>query len=233
MRGDRERRYATCMELVTGYERVLLAIVSDGAGSAEFSSIGSRLVVECFARCVVSQLRTGQPLEEITEELVREWLDNVRDHIFRSASQRATKPRQMAATLIGAIVCPTRAIVSHVGDGACVLRRKGSSLWEVPSWPAHGEYASLPTSLRMTQNQIFILFRSMVSFPKLPYSPMELKGLRSTFSIRVHLMGFSILCLRHSQNWLPVAIADYLRVYDNISIVPVLPNVQTMINHSC
>jgi hypothetical protein len=48
----------------------------------------------------------------------------------------------MAATLIGALVCSNRAIVCHVGDGACVLRRKGCSSWEVPSWPAHGKYAS-------------------------------------------------------------------------------------------
>jgi hypothetical protein len=133
---------AACIELAAGDDKVLLAIVSDRAGSADFSSIGSRLVVECFARCAVSHFRAGRPLEEITEELVREWLDNIRDHIFRSADQRATKPRQMAATLIGAIVCSNRAIVCHIGDGACVLRRKGNNSWEVPSWPAHGEYAS-------------------------------------------------------------------------------------------
>ena len=133
---------ATCMELVAADEQVLLAIVSDGAGSADFSSVGSRLVVECFARCVVSHVRAGHPVEQVTEELVRDWLDDVRDHIFRSADQRATKPRQMAATLIGAMVCAKRAIICHVGDGACVLRRKGNNDWEVASWPAHGEYAS-------------------------------------------------------------------------------------------
>jgi hypothetical protein len=69
-------------------------------------------------------------------------LDDVRNRIYRAAEMRATIPRQMAATLIGAIVYPDRAIVCHVGDGACVLRRKNSKLWEVPSWPAHGEYAS-------------------------------------------------------------------------------------------
>ena len=133
---------AACMELAAGDDSVLLGIVSDGAGSADFSSVGSRLVVDCFARCVVSHFRTGRTFEEITEELVREWLDNIRDQIFRSADQHATTPRQMAATLVGAIICSKRAIVCHIGDGACVLRRKGNNGWEVPSWPAHGEYAS-------------------------------------------------------------------------------------------
>jgi serine/threonine protein phosphatase PrpC len=115
---------ASCMELAIGDKRALLAIVSDGAGSAKFSSIGSRLVTECFARCAISYLRTSRSLEGITKELVLEWLDNVRDHIFRSAEQRDITPRDMAATLVCAIVCLNRAIVCHVGDGACVLRKK-------------------------------------------------------------------------------------------------------------
>jgi Protein phosphatase 2C len=130
------------MELVIGNESFLIAIVSDGAGSAKFSSTGSRLAVECFARCAVSHIRSFQSLDNVTHNLVLDWLDDIRNRIFRSAELRATEPRQMAATLIGALVCSNRAIVCHVGDGACVLRKKGSRVWEVPSWPAHGEYAS-------------------------------------------------------------------------------------------
>lgn len=133
---------AACMELVVGDESVLLAIVSDGAGSATFSSIGSRLVVECFARSAVAHFRANKLSEEITKELIRRWIDDVRDRIFRAAEMLATTPRQMAATLVSAIIYPNRAIVCHIGDGACVLRRKGTESWEVPSWPANGEYAS-------------------------------------------------------------------------------------------
>jgi hypothetical protein len=133
---------ASCIELAIRDEHALLAIVSDGAGSAEYSAIGSRLVVECFARCVIAHLRANQPVEIITKELVLNWLDNVRDHIFRSAEQRAISPRDMAATLVGAIIFLNCAIVCHIGDGACVLRKKEESEWQVASWPAHGEYAS-------------------------------------------------------------------------------------------
>lgn len=133
---------ASCIELAVGDQHALLAIVSDGAGSAEYSAIGSRLVVECFARCVIAHLRANQALETITKELVLDWLDNVRDHIFRSAEQRAISPRDMAATFVGAIIFLDRAIICHVGDGACVLRKRGESKWQVASWPAHGEYAS-------------------------------------------------------------------------------------------
>jgi serine/threonine protein phosphatase PrpC len=90
---------ASCIELAIRDEHALLAIVSDGAGSVEYSAIGSRLVVECFARCVIAHLRANQPVEIITKEPVLDWLDNVRDHIFRSAEKRAITPRAMAATL--------------------------------------------------------------------------------------------------------------------------------------
>jgi hypothetical protein len=133
---------ASCIELAIRDEQALLAVVSDGAGSAEYSAIGSRLVVECFARCAIAHLRANQCVEIITKELVLDWLDNVRDHIFRSAEQRAIKPRDMAATLVGTIVFLNRAIVCHVGDGACVLRKKEASEWKVASWPANGEYAN-------------------------------------------------------------------------------------------
>lgn len=133
---------AGCIELASRDERALLAIVSDGAGSAEYSAIGSRLVVECFARCVIAHLRTNQSVEIITKELVLDWLDNVRDHIARSAEQRAIRPRDMAATLVGAIIFVNHAIVCQVGDGACVLRKKDESEWQVASWPANGEYVS-------------------------------------------------------------------------------------------
>jgi hypothetical protein len=67
-------------------EHALLAIVSDGAGSADYSAIGSRLVVGMLCTCVDRSLtRQISSVEIITKELALDWLDNVRDHIFRPA----------------------------------------------------------------------------------------------------------------------------------------------------
>ena len=48
----------------------------------------------------------------------------------------------MAATLVAAIVFNDYAVICHIGDGACVPRKRENISWQVPSWPAHGEYAS-------------------------------------------------------------------------------------------
>jgi len=133
---------AACVEYKGQGNRTLVAVVSDGAGSAKFSSIGSSLVVRSFAGSVVAYLRSGGSVEGITADAVRIWLDEIRDKIAAAARNRDSEPREFAATLVAAIISESGAIVCHIGDGACVIRRHAQAEWEVPSWPAHGEYAS-------------------------------------------------------------------------------------------
>src|SRR5262245_33865206 len=92
--------HAGCLEIASEGSRALLAVVSDGAGSAEHASLGSHIVVQGFVRCVLGHLHAGHRLESLSEELVREWLDSIRDRLFRAANQRSTTPRELAATLV-------------------------------------------------------------------------------------------------------------------------------------
>jgi hypothetical protein len=133
---------ATCLEIPFKRSTALIAVVSDGAGSAEFSSIGSRTVVQSICRRLISYARAEDAPEIISEDSARHWLDEVRDRIFVIADSKGCKPRDLAATLVAAIVFPNNLVVCHVGDGACVFRRQDQQEWEVASWPAHGEYAS-------------------------------------------------------------------------------------------
>jgi len=111
------------------------------SGSVSFGARGLHYTVGTTGSRI-THLRRGFVPEDINEEIIRDWLDDIRNRIFRVAEIRNTVPRQLAATLVGAIVWQKHAIVCHVGDGACVLRRNNGDGWEVPSWPAHGEYAS-------------------------------------------------------------------------------------------
>jgi hypothetical protein len=133
---------AACVELKPAGNSLLVAVVSDGAGSADFGSIGSRFVVRGFARSASKYLNQGGAIEAISEEVARDWIDAVRDSIFAAAKAKSASPRDFAATLVGVIVGPQRVVICHIGDGACVLRGRDTSEWIVPSWPAHGEYAS-------------------------------------------------------------------------------------------
>jgi serine/threonine protein phosphatase PrpC len=86
-----------CIEVPCGESTALIAVVSDGAGSAQYSSIGSRAVVRTMTRQVADFVRSSSASPIFTEELAREWLDAARDRISAIASTMDSKPRDFAA----------------------------------------------------------------------------------------------------------------------------------------
>ncbi len=119
----------------------MVAVVSDGAGSAVRADIGSKIVCLYFLRAC-KRFLAEQPFSSLTEEIVWDWIDEIREAINFKADSEDRRPRDFAATLVAVVIAPTSSIVIHVGDGAAVLKRSGADLWEVPSWPYQGEYAS-------------------------------------------------------------------------------------------
>jgi hypothetical protein len=134
--------FAACIETTYGDTTALIAVVSDGAGSARSSAIGSRAVVDAMVRRLARTLRNAPPPPTITEKMAHAWLCETRKRISTLARNRHATTRDFAATLVAAAVLPSQMIVCHVGDGACVARRQGKKNWEVVSWPAQGQYAS-------------------------------------------------------------------------------------------
>ena len=131
-----------CVVLRTRDAETLVLAVSDGAGSADHSAAGSRIATTRFLRCAAGYLRTEGAIEMVSEHIVSDWLDDIRDHIGAEAKKIGVGPRNFAATLVGGLVGKDRTVLIHVGDGAAVVRLEGSDDWKVGSWPASGEYAS-------------------------------------------------------------------------------------------
>jgi hypothetical protein len=134
--------FALCIELDSVAGKTLVAVVSDGAGTASHATSGAKMVCTTFLRVVADRLRSGWAIGSSCEEEVLAWLDAVRDRIYTFSQTRGLQPRDCAATLVGMVICPQSSLLVHVGDGAAALRLKGTSNWIVPSWPYHGEYAS-------------------------------------------------------------------------------------------
>src|SRR4051794_27998298 len=68
----------SCLELTSGTSGVLLAVVSDGAGTAVHSRIGSSIVTLAFSRGVRQYFSGGGTLGEFDESQARNILDDVR-----------------------------------------------------------------------------------------------------------------------------------------------------------
>lgn len=116
----------------------IFAVVSDGAGSAEFGAYGAWLT--CRFLSVRFREWLYQKPELPTDEKLVDWIDELRDRITAIATQRETVPQQFASTLAAIVVAADEVETLHIGDSAVVGRKGGE--WDVLCWPENGEYVS-------------------------------------------------------------------------------------------
>ncbi|MCU0315422.1 MAG: protein phosphatase 2C domain-containing protein [Fimbriimonadaceae bacterium] len=124
----------------------LLAVVSDGAGSAKLSHLGSQRVVEVFVNSVLAlvsgenshESRCG--LDSSDASLI---LHLVQQVIHNLASELKIDILDLSSTLVGLVILNEYAFVMQVGDGAVALFN--GSEWVVPVWPQNGEFVNETT----------------------------------------------------------------------------------------
>jgi serine/threonine protein phosphatase PrpC len=110
------------------------AACSDGAGSAELSHLGSKAAVERFMEVAVSSESTPE------RAAIEAWVDAARERVLEEAATQGVIPRQLACTLLVAIVGDGWAAFAQIGDGVIVFN--GDAGYELAFWPDNGEYAN-------------------------------------------------------------------------------------------
>lgn len=80
----------------------VLAVVSDGAGSAKFGAYGAWLVCRHLKVCCREWSSENEVLP--SDEIISEWIDDLRDRISVIAARRETSPRQFAATMVALLI---------------------------------------------------------------------------------------------------------------------------------
>jgi protein phosphatase 2C-like protein len=126
----------------------VVATVSDGAGSARLSQIGSRLACQIVSDEARKFLASGAPLVDFDRPLALVLLDHLQAVIARTARRADLRPRDFACTLLFAVVGPESAVFAQIGDGAIVAAPgaptptpRGSG-YDWVFWPQRGEYAN-------------------------------------------------------------------------------------------
>jgi hypothetical protein len=114
----------------------LIAAVCDGAGSAAHSDLGAatcaREVIQSLAAKVISLTEA--------EEAIKAAVIVARNTLESIATDREIPLRDLACTLVGAVLTPQGGMLFHVGDGFGIVE-----LGEMPpviSHPENGEYAN-------------------------------------------------------------------------------------------
>jgi Protein phosphatase 2C len=112
---------------------VLVAASSDGAGSASLSQEGSRLACSHFVAAASRMLTVrsvGQPIDYPT---VRDWYREAASALNAHSAELRCTPRDLACTLLTAVIGVGWAVFAQLGDGGIVL--KETDTYELIFWP--------------------------------------------------------------------------------------------------
>lgn len=123
-----------------GASPAVVIAISDGAGSARLSDVGSRASVDFLLGLIPR--RISHPLEA-NYESVKNILSETIDHLKAVAAEHECKLADLACTVLFAILTEFGAFVAQVGDGAWVIQQNGA--YAVPIWPSNGEYVNETT----------------------------------------------------------------------------------------
>lgn len=167
-------------------ERWGIAIVSDGAGSAKHSEIGSRIVVERGMHYFQSVIRQKKWIENNVLPTDAEWasiayttLKAIRDDMEAFANTKKVELGSLSATIIVVIHTPMGFLTTHVGDGRAGYK-DDTKEWKSLITPHKGEEA----------NQTIFLTSD---FWKVPYYVMSGAMVPESHVVRCHPVAFTLM----------------------------------------
>lgn len=122
--------------------QVVVMAVSDGAGRARLSGIGSAMAVEHFLERFSRAAVTSPDLAAIDRRFVDQWFSDVRGSIRARAEVDGADIADYACTLLGVVAGSNVTGFVQIGDGAIVVSTEEPREYNWVFWPQHGEYAN-------------------------------------------------------------------------------------------
>lgn len=117
-------------------EEILIAFISDGAGSAKQAAMASQMAVTTALSFVTEQLQQHGVL---AEKDLYQLADQVYDALQQQAYIRQLPLDEFSCTLLGCIVFNSYACFIQVGDGA-IVKHNDNDFYTPVWWPHNGEY---------------------------------------------------------------------------------------------
>ena len=122
---------------------ILIALASDGAGSALHAEIGSSVICDHFLTEFKTFLNGGGRVPDISHQFVKTGLAKFREAIATKADSEGLAVRDFACTFLAAVIDTECGMFAQIGDGAIVIADQDEPdayCWVF--WPHQGEYAN-------------------------------------------------------------------------------------------
>ncbi|MEH2223605.1 PP2C family serine/threonine-protein phosphatase [Nostoc sp.] len=132
------------------FDDVIVGAVADGAGSAKYSDVGSRLAVETVLKCFSDinefpQKQDSQPLsKEEAQKVFAEIVNKVITELQKQADKGDYFINDLACTLLVFVATPDCIAAMQIGDGFIVMRSQDSE-YKLLFQPDKGEFANETT----------------------------------------------------------------------------------------
>ena len=134
----------------------LVAIVSDGAGSAKYGKIGAKIICETL----VNQL-INTPLKNV-EKVVLEAIEIARGKLMLHRLNKSKSEQEMlnfSATMVGVFYHRDRGVFFHIGDGAGVaVHMQNESFNYTLSQPVNGRFSCVTYFYTMNNWRRYLRF---------------------------------------------------------------------------
>jgi hypothetical protein len=123
-------------------EKVLIAAVADGAGSAVCGGEGAARTCRALLGLMDEYLDSGRTVEQVTRDTVRSWMATIQNLLEEEAKAVSRERRDFACTILGLLVGESCAACLQVGDGVIVLADSEEHAYGHVFWPDRGEYVN-------------------------------------------------------------------------------------------
>lgn len=130
------------VRLASAEGEIIALACADGAGSARLSHEGSALACAAILGEVRDYLERF-PLRAATHDAVEAWFLGVHAAAADRAAELEATTRDLACTLLLAVIGPDTAVFAQIGDGAMVFDAPEPTAYAPAFWPQSGEYANM------------------------------------------------------------------------------------------
>lgn len=135
--------------------------IADGLGSASKSDIGARMAVDASIN-TISKVLKDQKIEDLDlSDIARESIFFAREVLEEQAEKLQCELKDLACTLIVALIHKDTAVVAHIGDGAVIIETKDGL--KLLSEPGESEYANEVSPLTGTNWEQSLRITDIVS----------------------------------------------------------------------